>query len=333
MIVDSCVGEQESRPAALDYLESMGVDIADQVKLVVATHWHDDHIRGLARVVRAAPKARFVCSAAIQTTEFVTLAKATGKRSMMTSSGIDEFEEVLSELDGRGSRLDRGHMFALGERLLYRHTARRHPSAEVWSLTPSDIAWRAAITELASLLPQARRTKRRIAPIGPNHASVVLWIRVGHVRVLLGGDLQETPGRHWTAVISSPTRPTGRSAIYKIAHHGSDNADHPETWTRLLSGDPIGLLTPFVQGGVTLPAAIDVARMCARSREVFITAPPTRPAPRRRERAVDRTIKEVTRNFRRALGPMGHIRARAVTSSTSPSVAVELFAGARRLCP
>jgi hypothetical protein len=34
-------------PAAAEYLASIGVDPATSVRLIIATHWHDDDIAGL----------------------------------------------------------------------------------------------------------------------------------------------------------------------------------------------------------------------------------------------------------------------------------------------
>ena len=50
MIVDSCLARSTKEPAALDYLQEIGVDVSANVRFVVSTHWHDDHIRGLAKV-------------------------------------------------------------------------------------------------------------------------------------------------------------------------------------------------------------------------------------------------------------------------------------------
>ena len=65
ILIDSCIDGQTKRPAALSYLQDIGVNPAQDVKMIVASHWHDDHIRGLASVVEACPQARFVLSDAI----------------------------------------------------------------------------------------------------------------------------------------------------------------------------------------------------------------------------------------------------------------------------
>ena len=50
IIVDSCINDARE-PQALEYLRAIGVEPDEAVSLIVATHWHDDHIRGMAKVV------------------------------------------------------------------------------------------------------------------------------------------------------------------------------------------------------------------------------------------------------------------------------------------
>ena len=73
LVVDSCLGA-DGEPAALNYLRGLDVDPSTTVKMVVATHWHDDHIRGMARLVAACPSARFCCASALKTDEFLGVA-------------------------------------------------------------------------------------------------------------------------------------------------------------------------------------------------------------------------------------------------------------------
>jgi glyoxylase-like metal-dependent hydrolase (beta-lactamase superfamily II) len=59
MIVDSCIDHASKQPSSLKYLHSIGVDPSESVKLIVATHWHDDHIRGLATIVDTCKVAQY----------------------------------------------------------------------------------------------------------------------------------------------------------------------------------------------------------------------------------------------------------------------------------
>ncbi|MBI4600909.1 MAG: MBL fold metallo-hydrolase [Planctomycetes bacterium] len=71
MVVDSCLDRADGEPVALKYLREMPVDAAAAIELVVATHWHSDHIQGIASVLEAAPYARLWCSAALRATDIV----------------------------------------------------------------------------------------------------------------------------------------------------------------------------------------------------------------------------------------------------------------------
>ena len=69
VLVDSC-GRADA-PAALDYLETLGIDPAKAVKLIVASHWHDDHICGIAHMARACSTATFCCASVLCAEEFL----------------------------------------------------------------------------------------------------------------------------------------------------------------------------------------------------------------------------------------------------------------------
>ena len=47
IVIDSCKHGTKTPPVALKYFDRIGVNPAVQVELVLVTHWHDDHIRGL----------------------------------------------------------------------------------------------------------------------------------------------------------------------------------------------------------------------------------------------------------------------------------------------
>ena len=119
LLVDSCFDQRRRVQPALEYLRRIGHDPASAVRLVVATHWHDDHIRGLAEVVRTCEAADFYCSSALRKPEVLTVI---GTQAAYTqSSGARELHDVLTVLGQRsavsGSPLIR---WAGAERLLFR---------------------------------------------------------------------------------------------------------------------------------------------------------------------------------------------------------------------
>ena len=325
VVVDSCVSDPRAQPVALDYLEGIGVSPEASVKLVVATHWHDDHIRGLAKLVAACKSAEFACTAALGQEDFRTLAELTRTDLMMESSGIDEFRSILDELFMRSQE----PMWTLGGRTLYQRAT--NPSVEILALTPSDRAFRESVSEIARLLPSENEPKRRVWPAGPNHGSVVLSIRVGSAVLLLGADLEEDSGGRWSALLAAHTL-AAKADVFKIPHHGSSGADHPRVWNDLVKPQAVATLTPFQRGSVALPTAADRTRICNYGRRTFITATPERPKSRRRESAVEKTIREVVGELKPANGPMGHVRVRHDLGEADSDWSVSSFGQAFELC-
>lgn len=337
-IVDSCLNPVTREPAPLEYLRQVQIDPAISVQQVIATHWHDDHIRGLGRVFDACASAEFVCSAALRHEEFRTLVMAYGQRAMMTSPGVQELYEIIQALQVRSKQRDpRPPFFATTGRCLWRRdvsiAGARYPRS-VYSLSPSDASILLAHRRLANLLPQEGTTKLRVPTLTPNHAAVVLWINVGEVFILLGSDLEETgpPGTGWSEILGSRTYPQGRASVFKIPHHGSHTADHPQVWRELLETEPLAVLTPFSLGNVSLPTRQDVDRICARTDRAYATAIPRQRLRRGRPNAVERTMREVVRSIREVMTSTGHIRLRADLAISPPEWRVELFGDVWR-CP
>lgn len=331
MVVDSCLNEAGDRPIALDYLEELGVDVNRQVKLVVVTHWHDDHIRGISQVVRAAGDSHFACSAALQTKEFLQLVANDEIKLVEHSSGVDEFSEVLSILELRSGKRRRSgpdYWAHEGMRLYYDQT---QGPVEVHALSPSAQTVTDSLGGFAKLLPSEGESIRRFPCVTPNDRSVALLVTSAKMHFLLGADLEtgNDVRRGWRAVIESRVRPNAISSGYKVAHHGSGNADLEEIWTLLVVKNSRALLTPYARGRQPLPSEADVRRIKSNTQHVYCTVwPPTQPPPRRN---VDRTMNEVTRSRRAVSKRPGHVRLRVPFDGDLDAMSVERFDGSRRL--
>lgn len=335
MIVDSCINSTSGMPAALEYLQGLGINPAKAVKLIIATHWHDDHIRGLSTIFRVCESARFVCSGALRSQEFLTLIKASGTRSLMTSSGVQEFDQIIDMLRERQKKSTRreaiGPGWAIADRLLWRRLPSEGVSCEVSALSPSDAAITLAHHEIARLLPQEGKPKRRVVAQPPNLVAVVLWVRIDNVNLLLGSDLEETanPGIGWSVIVDSPSRPVGSASMLKVPHHGSVTADQPRVWTEMLESEPVVALTPFHQGSVTLPTHADVDRIRNRTTKAYITSAIATRKSKRRSGIVEKTIRETVRSIRESQGPIGQVRLRRHAGPPAPTGwNVDLFGAA-----
>ena len=305
VIVDSCIN-QDGNPQALEYLERIGVDPAHAVKLIVATHWHDDHIRGMAQIVEVCRSAQFCCSGALGETEFLQAMRGLeGQHFSGSGSGVREIHRVFRQFEDS----DGGPKFALADRRLY-----GRDKCEVWTLSPHDKEFLNFLRTIKRLTPKAGETKRRIPSMFPNDIAVALWIRVENVVVLLGSDVERNG---WKGILKSDGRPTDEASLYKIAHHGSAGADAPDVWRHMLEPEPFAVLTPWRRGGHALPTQEDVRRILTETDNAFATARPDN-VPRTRNRkhpAVARTLRGSEIRLRGSLPESGGVRLRRPMSA------------------
>ena len=319
VIVDSCI-DDEGNPRALEYLQSIGVDPTQEVDLIVATHWHDDHIRGMARLVEVCSKADFCCASALLDDEFLAATDALeGRHLTADGSGVREIHRVFTWLESKASQ----PTFAAANRRIH-----LRDQCEIWSLSPDDAAFRNFLRSVRSLFPAAGRAKARVPSVSPNDMSVVLWIAIGNMAVLLGSDLET---RGWLAILRSEERPASKASVFKVPHHGSEGAHEPEVWKQMLDRNPFAVLTPWQRGNRSLPTPSDVQRILAHTRHVYsTTSGGLRRRTRRRENMVDRSIRESGIRLRRLEMPSHAIRLRRPIGSWE-RWKVETFGTACRL--
>ncbi len=305
VLVDSCI-DSDGAPRALSYLESIGVDPAETVDLIVATHWHDDHIRGIAKLLEVCKKAAFCCASVLLEKEFLTVVGALESRPLaFIGSGLKEMHGVVSRLRHAAS----SPTLALANRRVFVQGA-----CEIWSLSPNDSNFLDFLRTIDGLLPKAGGSKTRIPGLSPNKVAVTLWVKVEDIAVLLGSDLEK---RGWIEILQSTARPTGKSSVFKVPHHGSKNAHAPEVWERMLDPDPFAVLTPWRGGGRALPNQQDVRRILSCTTNAYSTAKigsSTR-APVNRGSMVRRTIRESGVKLRRIVMSPGAVRLRCPLGS------------------
>ncbi len=330
IVVDSCIDRRRKEPVAISYLRSLGVDLAS-VKLIVATHWHDDHVGGIAAVLDACPRATFACSAALMTKEFLTAVEASRRATTESmGSGLGELAAVFDILSKRapsGSRPSSvGPKWLSQDVVVLKREAQGDcPPVAIHALSPSAGSQTRALMAIARLVGPPGSTRRVAVSEDPNSLSVVLLVEIGDRLALLGGDLEQDadPLTGWNAVLTSQV--PGRARLFKVPHHGSQNADNPQVWQLRLTSTPTALVTPFTRSG--LPRASDLRRMAAYGADVLCSGPSQGPRPPRRDAAVEKTAQAVARDRRVLEGALGHIRIRW-DAGTEPTV--ELFNGAYR---
>lgn len=328
LIIDSCISPSSKEPCAIEYLTSIGVPLDTSVKMVVATHWHDDHIRGIAKTIDSCSNATFVCSDGLLTKEFITFIKAYGAKPDLTG-GVKEFDSVLKSLE-ISRRIPK---YASAEKILWkRNESNGKPPCCITALSPADFAVHLAKVQLKKLFPQENTTKRDVVAPQPNNVAVVLWLDIGDICLLLGSDLENsTDKRHgWMAIVDSNLRPESIASFFKIPHHGSKNADLPEVWQKMLIQNPLAAMTPFSKGNISLPTLEDINRIKSQTSEGYITAPP-RVKHVKKPKIVEQFVKGATKSICQVNGFFGHARFRADLKSQPINWKTELFQSATSL--
>jgi len=332
MIVDSCLSQGTKEPASLDYLEAIGVKISTNVRLVVSTHWHDDHIRGLAKVYAKCESAEFVCAGGLKSDQFTKLASLYSREFPAGGSGLEEFNGVLLTLVKR----KQGQRFIapkfVGEGTMIYET-NLSPRAAVKALSPSSEAVLASLVKFSGLLPTEGQRRSAVPSVDPNDLAIVLTVKVGEARVLLGADLEERgeAGVGWKTVIERFSEIDNLHQGYKVSHHGSETGHHDGIWPKLLIRDAWAVLTPYLRGRHRLPTTADMARICALSPDAYITARGPTARYQHPDPTVRRQMKEMGVTILEEGSRQGHVRFRRNASEPNGDWSVEIFGDACQL--
>jgi len=319
MIVDSCLDPSSKQSVSIQYLENLGVDVATAVKIILVTHWHDDHIRGLSTIVEKCLSARVCYSAALLKEEFLSLVSTySGRLSLVDryTSGTKEIASVIRALKHRVE--DNGEYRAdsmvpvVADKILF-DTNTGDYSCKVRSLSPSDKSFEKALVSFSQLIPTTKDervtlTSQRIQ----NHNAIALWVQFNEHNILLGSDLEETgnPEMGWSAVVDSPVCPNGKAGIFKIPHHGSPNGHHEKVWKNMVAeDDSISVVTCFSKGKPSRPNALDIDRIKEYTSNLFYTSKQDGRPPKRIT-AVERTLRGMVKDRSLMEGMAGHVQIR-----------------------
>jgi beta-lactamase superfamily II metal-dependent hydrolase len=337
ILVDSCLEPISGTPAHFHYLKNLGIDPCQAVKLIVATHWHDDHIQGLSDTMRQCDSARIAISGALQSEYFAALLDRYMPGTFPGSSGVTEFVKVFQNLEERKRRGNNFYIAkpAAPDQLLLRETINingNNYDAEVYSLSPSDLAIIKSHMEFFNIIPVTGGQRKRVIPPSINNTSIVLWIKVGKRVILLGADLERSnnPKLGWAAIINDSQITIGKAEIYKVAHHGAESSHEPVIWTKLLSDNPYALISPYMVGNNRLPKDTDMERIAGLTPYAYITALPSERSFRTSEKVVRDTVKSVTKSMHSLNTHWGQVRLRGDIENEA-NYEVELFGDAYKI--
>ncbi len=328
-VVDSCT-DKRGDPIALNYLRKLGVNITEDVTDILVTHWHDDHIAGVAELFEAADSATFHCPSAFDSRNLLQLLSLQRGAKISGSSGCDELANVFEILRERKPKYSRtakvGPELVKADQVLV-----RKPPLELHALSPSSTDITNARHDFAELLPQFKSPKRRLLEWYENDASIVLLLVCGERSVLLGADRETTDHQNtgWSVILNSSVRPQVKAGVYKVPHHGSENADREEIWTELLEKDPLSVVAPYRTSG--LPRKSDIKRLKSRTTQLYLTAPVEGAEPSHSSTGIDEGMRAVARQRQLLRSGFGQVRVRFDRDDDDDGFNVACFGSAHQI--
>ncbi len=329
--VDSCIDSKSKRQVILSYFDALGIDPATALKAIVVSHWHDDHIRGMAQLVKSAPNAHIWCSSAFSKKEVLQVIDiyATNK-TIVEKPGTSELRDTLVCLKQRKAPSLRFPKLT-GENV----PVFVDEGIRVTGLSPSSHQQLLSTAELGNLMPKENEAKKRAPTQHENHLSVVLHIEVEGLVALLGGDLEHRGAREtlgWTAILNNDMKPKSIATLYKVPHHGSENAHVDRIWDEMLTDGPVALVAPYNRGVKPLPSKEDRNRILTRTDKAWSTADPLLPKKKRKlSKWIEDERRECVNRYRWVRTDTGQIRIRANLDDPTGEPSVELFDGALHL--
>lgn len=344
IIIDSCVESSSKSPMPLVYLNELGVTPKDNVKLIIITHWHSDHIRGASKIFELCERSRICFSDVFLKEEFLAMVAAYSgleQSSMIDreNCGTKEIASIIKLLRERivacrkNPKTINPYSPASVDTLIYKNFIKNIYN-ELWALSPSPQTKINSIIELSSLMPtSSEKLVRSLIPKPEkNNNSVALLLKCGENNsILMGSDLEETsdPLTGWSAVVNSTNRPTIKSQVFKIPHHGSKNAHSHDVWEKMIADSGVGILTSKLGGRSSIPKKSDIERIKRYTPHLCCTNEP-KVKKQKRDRVVEKTIKEIVKKRIPLNGAMGHIQIRFDLDSSS-NIKVNLKEPAKKL--
>jgi len=307
IIVDSCINPTSNEVIPLKILADKGIN-PDQVKLIVCSHWHDDHIRGISEILKSCTNASFVYARANDVQKFLLFLSLDYQKikTSGSNSSTEEFNKCLNVL----SETKRVQKLATCDKLLY-YGNQGEDKIEVWALSPSDKSSLLFDEEISYLITDFGPPNKKLPKVSANDRSVVILIKLFNEIVLLGADLEVNNDENlgWNDIIlnSQVTKHSNKASYFKIPHHGSNNGYHEDIWSVLISNDPIGTLTPWNRK-LKLPQSDMVEKYKALTKELYITSPlVVSKKPKRRDRNTEKTIRQFNSTIRELKYQLGII--------------------------
>lgn len=309
IIVDSCVNPNTKVCLPLSYLNNLGVDVANNVQLIICTHWHDDHIQGISEILKICSNAKFCFAQANDRKKFLQFVRLDYQKLNVEASNSStiEFNNCIEILEKRGQSI----VLATCNKSLLSFSLTDNIRTEVFSLSPSDFTILEFDKEISKLITEFGSPAKKVISKSPNSKSVVIFLKVGEHRAILGADLEVSSDKRegWDSIILNDTVIDKKSTLFKIPHHGSQNGYHSKVWTDLIDINPVAGLTPWNKNE-KLPEAEMLERYFSHTEQLYITSLVFSEKPKKRNKRIEKMIKNLKFKIREVKFEEGIIRCR-----------------------
>lgn len=153
-VVDSCTNPLSGECVALSYLKEIGVTIEDHLLYVVCTHWHEDHILGLSKLIEACSnKTVLALSCADDREKFIyemmEKCNYTGKSRKLT-----ELRDCINKANEKGIKVKR----VLQDQMIFNKNG-----TECFALSPSSKEIEKFNKELANAQEKLQKVVGQVA--------------------------------------------------------------------------------------------------------------------------------------------------------------------------
>jgi beta-lactamase superfamily II metal-dependent hydrolase len=330
VVVDSCINPYTKECLPLSYFKNNGINYKECVKLIICTHWHDDHILGLSELLEECEHSGFIISRTADRKKFLQMVRLDYRKLQKetTNSSTVEFSKCLNILRRRAVPL----RDASKDSILYTYKSDSFLS-QIISLSPSEYSVELYNNEISSLITDFGPANTKIVQIDPNSRCIVLFIKLGPHRVLLGADLESIDDNRlgWSNILEFNNSIDKKSSLFKISHHGSINSHNENIWTDLLEPNPLATLTPYNRG-TKLPTNEMVKKFLSQSSKVYITSDPNvSDKPKKRDRDFEKLLLNFNQKVSEVRYRNGIIRCQIDMTNENEDWLIDLFDNAYKL--
>lgn len=329
-IIDNCVNPKTRKPLSLEYLKKINVPFGN-VKFILCTHWHQDHITNITSVFKSCSNAEFYISSALNCEEFLRLLDFKGsiRSNFNPAREFIKLAEYSKDSGRKLIRVNQDQLIFSGK--IAQKTITCH------TLTPTEETKELFEQSLRNLLQNLEPgISDIVSKPEPNLQSVVSFISIeNEFNVLLGGDLELSPKNNvgWQGVLSSKVL-IGKSlsSIFKVPHHGSENGFDNKIWAKIIkTKSSLLATTPMLKGKNTLlPAANMIVNMCDFSKENYLTSNPYKFKEGKYKPKIQKIINTLGYKNKKIGYELGQIRFRKNFEDDS-DIRVEIFGEALKI--